>query len=212
MRKILFAAITATLVSAGHAQTPAQPATAQAAPGQVNSTLGGTAVAGVCLLSQQEVFRSSKAGKAAIERLRFLTEQAKAEIETDRAPLNTDIEKFNSEQAKLSEAQRGERRKALADRLKPIEEKAALRQRELEATQIKVTGRLAGEFEALVAQAYKQRNCGLLVDRNSILGGNLTNDLTPAVIQALDAKLTTITFDRENLAAAPAGTRTAGSN
>ncbi len=208
MRKVLFVALGAALASPGYAQTaPAQPTS-----GQAVSALGGPAVAGVCLLSRPDVLNNSKVGKAATARLRVLTEQAKAEIDADRAPLEPDIQKFNAEQEKMTDAQRQERRAALAARVKPVQEKAELREREIEATRIKVTTRLAGELETLIAQAYKQRNCGLLVDRNSILGGNLTNDLTGPVISALDAKMQTITFDRENLATAPTAGRTAGSN
>jgi hypothetical protein len=53
----------------------------------------------------------------------------------------------------------------------------------------------------VIAAAYKARGCGLLFDRNSILGGNMAGDITAAVIQGLDAKITTITFEREVLPA-----------
>jgi hypothetical protein len=58
----------------------------------------------------------------------------------------------------------------------------------------------------LIAQAYGAHGCGLLIDRNSVLGGNKSGDLTGAVVQGLDARITTITFERESLAAAGAPT------
>ena len=33
--------------------------------------------------------------------------------------------------------------------------------------------------------------------RAEVVAGNMANDLTPAVVQGLDAKMTTITFDLE---------------
>jgi len=49
-----------------------------------------------------------------------------------------------------------------------------------------------------------------IIDRNSVLGGNMSNDLTPMLARGLDAKVTTITFDLEvlpPLAASAAQTR-----
>ena len=59
--------------------------------------------------------------------------------------------------------------------------------------------RIAETLQPLIAQAYQARNCGLLIDRTTVLGGNMANDLTPAAVAALDAKLATIAFERESL-------------
>ena len=45
----------------------------------------------------------------------------------------------------------------------------------------------------------EKHRCGLLLDRDSVLGGNMANDLTPEVVQGLDRKTTSITFDLEPL-------------
>jgi Skp family chaperone for outer membrane proteins len=65
---------------------------------------------------------------------------------------------------------------------------------------------IASEAQPVIASAYKDRNCGLLLDRTNVLGGNLANDLTVAVVQGLDAKITTINVQRETVAPAPAAT------
>jgi len=59
----------------------------------------------------------------------------------------------------------------------------------------------------VIAAVYTQKGCGLLLDRNTVLGGNMGNDLTAAVVAGLDARLTSITIQREDLSgvqAAPA--------
>lgn len=173
----------------------------QAAPSADATNLGGPAVAGVCLLSRQAVFANAKAGQAMIARLRALADEAQTEIASGRAPLEAEVKKYNDEQAKLSPAQREGRQKALRDRLAPIDAKTRLRQREIDATRQKALERIAAEMEPVLVQAYKQRNCGLLVDRSTVLGGNMANDLTATVVQGLDARMPTITFNREILAA-----------
>jgi hypothetical protein len=67
--------------------------------------------------------------------------------------------------------------------------------------------RIGAAAQPVVASVYQQKGCGLLLDRGVVLGGNMANDLTPAVVQGLDAKMSTISFDLERLpaqAAAPA--------
>ncbi|CAM5603160.1 Molecular chaperone Skp OS=Rhodanobacter lindaniclasticus OX=75310 GN=B1991_10760 PE=3 SV=1 [Rhodanobacter lindaniclasticus] len=51
----------------------------------------------------------------------------------------------------------------------------------------------------MVAADYTKHHCGLLLNRDAVLGGNTSNDLTSDVVQGLDAKLTTIGFNLEPL-------------
>ena len=64
--------------------------------------------------------------------------------------------------------------------------------------------RIATEAQPVIAEVYGQKNCGLLFDRNSALGGNFANDLTADVVTALDTRIQTITFERELLPQQPA--------
>jgi len=194
---ILMAATTFGTVSSGMAQKPA----AEQQPG-----LGGPVVAGVCLLSREAVLANSKVGIAAAARLKQIADESQAEIDRDRSPIEADVLALRSESAKLSDQQRRAREKALADKFAPVQAKAELRTREIEKTRAKVMEMIASEAQTVIATAYKDRNCGLLLDRTNVLGGNLTNDLTVAVVQGLDAKITTMNFQRETLAAAPAAT------
>ncbi|CAN5747562.1 hypothetical protein BH11PSE6_BH11PSE6_04940 [soil metagenome] len=178
----------------------AAPAIAQISPAPQQG-LGGTAVAGVCLLSREAIFANAKVGVAATARLKQLTDQAQAELDTERKPLEAEIQALQAEAAKLTPEQRRVREAALAPRLTAIQARTQQRTREIEATRGKAMARIAETLQPLIAQVYKARNCGLLIDRTTVLGGNMANDLTPAAVAALDAKLATITFERESLPA-----------
>jgi Skp family chaperone for outer membrane proteins len=184
------------LVAAPVASAQTTPAPAPATQG-----LGGPAIPGLCLLSREAIYANAAIGKAATVRLKQLADQAQGEIEAERKPIDADLRAFQAEAAKLTPAQRGARDEALAARLRPLQAKAQLRGREIEATRLKAMRRISEEVQPLIASVYQQRKCGLLVDRNSVLGGNLANDLTADVVRLLDAKLTTITFEREILPA-----------
>jgi len=164
--------------------------------------LGGAPVPGVCLLSRPAVFATAKVGVAATQRLKQLADQAQAEVEAERKPIEADAKAFQAEQARLSPELRQSRAQALEQRLRVVQQKAALRGREIEATREKAMARIVTVMQPVVADIYKAKSCGLLVDRGAVLGGNMANDLTPTVIQGLDQRLATISFDREVLATA----------
>lgn len=172
---------------------------AQQTPPPAAPPLGGPVIPGICLLSREAIFANAAVGKAATARLQQLTQAAQAEINADKAPIDTEVKAFQDEQAKLTLAQRQQREQALAPRLQAIQAKAQQRGREIEATRTKAMEQIAEYAQPVVAQVYKAKGCGLLVDRNSVLGGNMTNDLTLDVVKGLDARVTTINFERVTL-------------
>lgn len=187
---LLVAAASLATASTTSAQTPA-PAT----------QLGGPVIPGLCILGRDALFVNAKVGQAANARLKVLSDQAQAEIDRERTPLDAELKAFEAQAKTLTPAQVQEKRTALATRLDALQRKAAIRSREMELTRQKVTDRISAEAEPVVAQVYKSRNCGALFSREAMMGANPAMDITTAVIQALDAKISTITFEREALPA-----------
>jgi len=86
---------------------PFHPFAAQAnVPSQPTSGLGGTPVAGLCMLSRPAVFANSKVGVAASARLKELTQQADAELAPDRKALEVERQALADQEAKLSASNR----------------------------------------------------------------------------------------------------------
>jgi Skp family chaperone for outer membrane proteins len=170
----------------------ATPGLAQAPSGQA---LGGPRVAGVCLLSQQAVVANSKVGKAATARLQQLAQQAQGEVDAARTPIETDAKALDAQRATLKPADYEAKRVALAQRLQSVEQTAQNRSRQVELTRQNALAQIAQNAQPVIATVYKARGCGLLMDRNAVLGGNMDGDLTADVVQGLDAKTSTINFD-----------------
>ena len=181
------------------AASAALPAAAQQAPAA--QPLGGPVIPGVCLLSREAVFANAAAGKAASARLQELAAAAQNEIETERQPLEAELRALENQPDNAARRQRAE---TLAGQWQTLQQKAAHASQEVEATRIKAMERIANEAQPAIAQVYAAKACGLLLDRNSALGGNFANDLTAEVVQALDGRLSTITFERERLPQAAA--------
>lgn len=184
-------------LSAPAAGQPASPVTA-------TQPLGGPQVARVCLLSQQAVFANAKVGLAAVQRLKQLAAQAQASPDAERASLQADAKALEGQRASLKPADYQMKAQALEGRAQSLQERLQMSARQIELTRQKVLAQIAAAAQPAIAMTYKQRNCGLLLDRNAALGGNMAGDLTQAVIQGLDAKMTTINFDLAPLPAQPA--------
>jgi Skp family chaperone for outer membrane proteins len=159
--------------------------------------LGGAPIPGLCMLSQTAVLSNAKVALAADARLKQLQQVVQNELQAEQTAINND--------ARTLEGQRNApdfqaRQTALQARANAFAQKSQLRQRELQATRQKALARISTEAQPVIAQAFSAHNCSLLLDRNSVLLGNMTNDITAEVARGLDAKISTITFERERLA------------
>lgn len=169
------------------------------APAHAADELGGSPVAGLCMISQQAVFAQSKVGQAAGERLNMLAQQAGAQLDTERKPLATDVQNFQQKSASLTEAQRKQQGEGLQQRMENFRTKTDQLKERIQLTRAKVTQRIGTDAQPIIAAAYSGHKCGLLLNRDAVLGGNTTNDLTADVVHSLDAKVTTINFTLEPL-------------
>lgn len=180
------------LAAAGFAAAPVSQA-------QAADLSGGKPVPGVCLLSREAVFAQSKVGQAANDRLRQLAQQVHGQLDTERKPLASSIQSYQQKQGSLSEAERKKEGTALQDRMQMFQAQVHSTDERVQLTREKVLQRIGADAQPIVASAYTSHHCGLLLNRDAVLGGNLSNDLTSDVVQGLDRKITTISFGLEPL-------------
>jgi Skp family chaperone for outer membrane proteins len=160
----------------------------------------GPAIAGVCYMSTQEALATSTVGKAVNTRMQQLIQQVTTELQPEQTIVQNEAKAL---QAAGQSADRA-RVTAFQTRAEALNTKAGQRQRELEATQQKQLARVLQEMDPIAKQVYQQRRCSILLDRDSVMLGNPSMDLTAAVIAGLNAKIQTLTFNREVIAAQPA--------
>lgn len=159
----------------------------------------GDPVPGVCMLSREAIFTQAKVGEAARQRLSQLAEQSNSQLGNQRKPIEADIKTFQEKASSLSEAQRKSQGAALHDRLATFQAKVTEMNQRIQLTRSKAMDRIGIQAKPIVAQLYKSHHCGLLLNRDSVLSGNMANDLTDGVVQGLDHKITTISFNLEPL-------------
>lgn len=185
---IAVAGLSVLPMSTAHAADPANP-----------DDIGGNPVPGVCMLSREAVFSNAKVGDAASQRLKQLADQARAQLANQRKPIDASMQSFQKNAPSLTEAQRVSQGAALRDRMQAFQAKGEELSQRIQLTRGKAMERIGVEAQPIVAELYKSHHCGLLLNRDAVLSGNMTNDLTDGVVKALDRKITTISFNLEPL-------------
>jgi outer membrane protein len=210
--KFAFAAVSATALMAltgnALAQSPARPATAAAAaatraaaPATPAATAisHGPAIAGVCIVDIDQILAESAIGKAANTRLQKLQTDVQAEVTAEQTSLVNDAKTFQAQRATLAQDAADKKDADLQVRNNALQRKVQQRQAELQATQQKAADRILSEIDPVEAQVYQQRNCSVLLSRQSVIAANPAMDITPVVITTLNARISTLTFERERL-------------
>jgi outer membrane protein len=159
----------------------------------------GPPITGLCTLSIDGVVANSTVGKYVDTRLGQISAQVNAELSGEKTSIETEAKALDAQRATLDQNTFEQRAAALQVRGNALERKAAVRERELQATQQQAVGRVLNEMKPLIAQAAQQKNCALLLDRTSVVLVNPAMDITPAVVTALNGKLTTFAFDRTRI-------------
>jgi outer membrane protein len=191
----------AALATASAAFAQATPPTAPAAPPVTH----GAPIAGVCIFSSQGAVGRSLVGKSVDARLKTIVSQVTAELTAERTSLDNDAKALDAKKATLDQSALEQQAAALQVRYNAFQRKGQLRQREVEATEQKQLSRVYQELDPAIRQAYQAKTCSILIERESVLLGNPAMDITDAVVTAVDARIKTLTFDRERLDQAAAG-------
>ncbi len=191
------AAITASVSTAAFAQA--------AAPAAAPAVSHGPALPGVCVISLEGAITGSTVGQYVQTRLQQIATQVQAELKAEDTALQNEAKTLEGQRASLDQKTFETRATALQTKAGAFQRKAQQRERELGATQQKALGRVGQELDPIIRQVYQQRQCSLLLNRDSVVLANPAMDISQPVVTALNAKITQFNFDRERLdQAAPA--------
>jgi outer membrane protein len=191
---------------------PASAALAQAAAAEPQITYGAP-INGLCTVSVDAAIAGSTVGKYVDTRLGQITAQVNAELQGERTSIDNEAKALDGQRASLDQNTFEQRAAALQVRDNAWQRKAQLREREMQATQQQAVGRVLNEMRPLIATAAQQKSCAILLDRSSVVLVNPAMDITPAVVTALNGRITQFAFDRTRLdqpqaSAAPPVTQT----
>ena len=181
------------------ALTAATGAFAQAPAAAAPAMTHGPAIAGLCIVSIENAIGASTVGKYVDGRIQQIVAQVNAELTGEKTAIDNDAKALDARRATLDQNALEQQAAALQVRANALQRKAQLRDREVQATEQKAVGRIGQEMEPLIRTAYQQKGCSVLFQRTAVVIANPAMDLTPAVVTALNAKITQFAFDRERL-------------
>jgi Skp family chaperone for outer membrane proteins len=184
----LFAISAAALLSVA-----ATSATAQTAAPAVQH---GAAIPGVCVYFNQQALAQSTAGQAVQARMEQLAQEVQGEVAPYATALQTEFQALQTQAASLPADQLNQRRQALQQRAQEAQQLEATRDAELRYTLGEQRRLISEAIEPILLRTYSQNNCAILIDRESVFTMNPAMDITPTVIQGLNAALPSLSFNR----------------
>jgi Skp family chaperone for outer membrane proteins len=173
----------------------ASAASAQA-PAASSGPASGPALPGVCVFFRDEALATSTAGKGLQTRMNELKAQVTAELNPEAQTLQSEEQALQSTPKEQQAAKAG----ALRNQIGAFQQKEQLRSQELQATMQKQISVIGQAMEPIVESVYGEHKCSILLERGQVYFENPEMDITPVVVQRLDARLPSVpAFSRESL-------------
>ncbi len=201
------AAAVLAFASAVTAQTPprpaAPPAAAPAAPA-APAIRHGPVLPGICTYDGEAAIQQSEVGKYVAARMQQLVTEVNTELQAEDTAIKNEAKAIETASAAGPTDALEARAAALQARFNAFKRKQQMREAEIEQTRRKALLRVLQELDPIAVGIYQARSCSVLL--GEVLLANPQMDITPQVIQGLNAKIKSFTFNRERMdAPAPAG-------
>ena len=171
------AAIVATLASGANAQVVAAP---------------GAPLAGVCVYSEEMTLSQSQAGIAANQQLARMQQTINAELKPANDALIAEAKALEARKASTPAAQYQQSASDLQRRAQTQDTLARTRNDQLVRTRDDVVRQIGSAALPALNAALTAHRCAIVVDKSRVYSVNAAMDLTPEVIQKLNAALPTV--------------------
>lgn len=178
--------------------------TATAATAQTQGPANpGPAIPGVCVYFNQQAMAQSTAGQALQTRMEQLAQEVQGEITPYATQIQTEAQALQQGASTIPADQMNQRRQALQQRVQEAQQLEATRDAELRYTLAEQRKKMSEAIEPILVAVYQEKGCGIMVDRESVFIMNPAMDVTPLVVQRLNAALPTLSFNRMPVPAQP---------
>jgi len=170
-------------------------ASAQAAAPAASPNPMGPPIAGICLFGRDAAVANSKAGQATNARLTQLGQQVNVELAPESQAIVTENNALNASATTIPAAQRNARIEALQKRAATFNQLQQQRTAQLQTTRGLAIEQILKQMDPVLGPTSTSRHCSIVFERSASYGFNPAMDITPAVIQQLDTRLPTLTFN-----------------
>lgn len=154
----------------------------------------GAPLTGVCVYDNEEVLARSTAGQSVQTGMQRLLTEVQGELAPYASTIQTELQAL--QQGGQAADADGSRRTALQTRAQEAQQLEQTRRNELQYTQGMQLQAIGTAVEPIVIALYQERSCSLLLNRSAIYSANPAMDITPTVIERLNAALPSLSFSR----------------
>jgi outer membrane protein len=189
--------IAAAALLAGVA-TSASVATAQTAAPQPLVAAGPT-IPGLCVWRADETYLTSQVGKFVETRMGQLAAPLQVKLNGEQDSFNAEDKAFNDQRASLTADQVEQRGRTLQQHYTALQTEAQQIKAELEQTHKNAVRRVQLALNPLLQQVMRERSCSILIEGSNVPAVASSMDITPLVVQRLDASLQSFEFELEHL-------------
>ena len=159
-------------------------ATATGKPGELPDPL-------IAILDRGAILQFSKVGQDITRQMQVFTNQARDRIQGQRRSLENDVRQFQQQEATMAPDARQKRAEALQQREQNLQNAAAREENALKGAMAAAHGEVAKQMEPIMQQIVAQRAVNMVLDKSAVpVATGPQFDITPDVIAALDAKMT----------------------
>ena len=173
------AAALAVLASAANAQVVAAP---------------GAPLAGVCVYSEEMTLTQSQAGAAANQQLAKMQQSVGAELKTTNDALISEAKALEARKASTPAAQYQQSASDLQRRAQAQDALTRTRNDQLGRTRDAAVRQIGAAALPALNAALTAHRCSIVLDKGRVYSVNAAMDLTPEVIQKVNAALPTVTL------------------
>ena len=164
----------------------------------------------IAVMNEERVLRESAVGQHIAARVTEIRDEIDAELSAISSPIESETQAINTETANMTEE--GVRnRPDLVARIQTVnqqvtvfEQTRRLRQQELVATERQAMRPVFEALQEVLNEVVQERGIDILVDRSQLVYATEDVDITPQVIEALNARLPTVAVNRARLPQAAA--------
>lgn len=145
----------------------------------------------IAILDRVAILQYSKVGQDIMRQMQVFTNQARDRVQGQRRSLENDVQQFQAQEATMTADARQKRAEALQQREANLQTTAAREENTLKTAMAVAHNEVAKQMEPIMQQIVAQRGVNMVLDKAAVpVATGPQFDITPDVIAALDAKMT----------------------
>lgn len=152
----------------------------------------GPPLAGICVFDEPRAVDQSRAGAGATQQIAQFAQGVRGELDAQRAAIVADDRALAARKAALPQADFQQRVTQLRQRYQALEDTQKLREAQLVQTRRDAVGQIAKALNPALTEIVTARRCSVVLGRGAIFGANAAMDISPQVIERMNARLPTL--------------------